>query len=614
MNYTDRIFPTNKGLTTYLDELIAKNYQIPTFQRDVVWEGENVKKLWDSIYKFYPLGSILIWKTDLKLQNHRDIGGHLITDPNFKKTEYQYILDGQQRTTSLLTSLYGGKLETRPSFNPLLYVDLTVLPDLDTDDESYKDRFLFTNEIDDRNGELKQNSGKQKRLKEGLIVKLIDIKNKFNEVQKRVFDSEVVAKNFNSPIMDELSKIKGVLDNYRISFIEVKGIQVAEVCQIFERINQAGKPLNIFDIVVAKTFRPITIATASTPADPGFYLRDLIDEFRELNSSEFLKISDLDYLQILSVIINHNVKDSGVRNITDRYLNEIKTEHLLEVWSDAKKAILKTFDFFENHLHIKTPYLIPFRYFYFTVTAYFYKNSTPNYEFLKKYFWFNSFHDNDLLSNTTQLTQHIEFLNKEKSRVNYAFERFLIDKNKLRTATYSSKGRMSRAILALLANATPKDWEHCDRDVLVQNFFFTTDKPNLHHIFPTNSAYVLENKHNNKITSDSLMNIAYLTQITNLDITNRNPLEYMQDYDNPAFMAIMSSHLLSSELLNWSRGESLPENALDKFIETRIAMVLDNLKVKLDQIVIDEIDTAEIRQQLPVLNGVESVPSIFLPT
>ena len=42
MNYTDRIFPTNKGLTTYLDELVGKNYQIPTFQRYVVWQQENV--------------------------------------------------------------------------------------------------------------------------------------------------------------------------------------------------------------------------------------------------------------------------------------------------------------------------------------------------------------------------------------------------------------------------------------------------------------------------------------------------------------------------------------------------------------------------------------------
>lgn len=357
MNYTDRIFPTNKGLTTYLDELLAKNYQIPTFQRDVVWEQENVKKLWDSIYKFYPLGSILIWKTDLKLQNHRQIGGHQITDTGFNRTEYQYILDGQQRTTSLLTSLYGGSIEGRPDFNPLLYIDLTVPIDSDTDDKSYKNRFLFWNEIDDRNGELRANIGKKKRFDDKLIIKLIDIKNNFATAQSNVHNSELVNKDFHHPIMGELSKIKGVLDNYRISFIEVKGIQVAEVCQIFERINQAGKPLNIFDIVVAKTFKPAMEKIATAPARNGFYLRDLIDDFRIRNNSEFLKISDIDYLQILAVIINQNVPNSGVRNITDRYLNEIRTEYILQVWDETKNAILKTFDFFENHLHIKSPYL-----------------------------------------------------------------------------------------------------------------------------------------------------------------------------------------------------------------------------------------------------------------
>lgn len=596
MNYTDRIFPTNKGLTTYLDELIDKNYQIPTFQRDVVWDQENVKKLWDSIYKFYPLGSILIWKTDLKLQNHRQIGGHQITDTNFSRTEYKYILDGQQRTTSLLTSLYGGSIEGRPGFDPLLFVDLTVPIDSDIDDESYRNRFLFWSEIDDRSGEIRQNIGKKKRFDEGLIVKLIDIKNNFTTIQTNVFKSTTVNNDFNHPILTELSKIKGVLDNYRISFIEVKGIQVSEVCQIFERINQAGKPLNIFDIVVAKTFKPATPKTESTPADNGFYLRDLIDDFRSHNNSEFLKISDLDYLQILAVIINHNVPNSGVRNITDRYLNEIKTEHILEVWEKTKKAMLKTFDFFENHLHIKTPYLIPFRYFYFTITAYFFNNSSPDYDLLKKYFWFNSFHNDDLLSNTTQLRQHIEFLNKGKDNEPVVFDRFLIDKQKLRVATYSSKGRMSRAILSLLASAQPKDWEHCDREVLVQNFFFSTDKPNLHHIFPTNSEYVLNNQHKNKITSDSLMNIAYLTQITNLHITNRNPLEYMKDYDKPEFEAIMPSHLLSSEILDWARSGILPEDAIDKFIESRVTNIINDLKAKLNGLTFDEMDTMEVKE------------------
>ena len=599
MNYTDRIFPTNKGLTTYLDELIAKNYQIPTFQRDVVWEQENVKKLWDSIYKFYPLGSILIWKTDLKLQNHRQIGGHQITDTNFSRTEYQYILDGQQRTTSLLTSLYGGTIEGRPDFDPLLYVDLTVSMDNDTDDESYRNRFLFWSEIDDRNGEIRPNIGKKKRFDEGLIVKLIDIKNNFTTVQTSIFNSSTVNKNFNHSFLTELSKIKGVLDNYRISFIEVKGIQVSEVCQIFERINQAGKPLNIFDIVVAKTFKPSAPQTATSPADKGFYLRDLIDDFRKQNNSEFLKIGDLDYLQILAVIINHNVPNSGVRNITDRYLNEIKTEHILAVWDETKKAILKTFDFFENHLHIKTPYLIPFRYFYFTISAYFYKNSSPDYNLLQKYFWFNSFHNDDLLSNTTQLAFHIDFLNKDKMNEPVVFERFLIDKQKLRTATYSSKGRMSRAVLALYASAQPKDWEHCNREVLVQNFFFTLDKPNLHHIFPTNSDYVLKNQHKNKITSDSLMNIAYLTQITNLDITNRNPLEYMKDYDKPEFEAIMPSHLLSGEILDWARTGEFPDNAIDQFIESRVNNILSDLKLKLSGVVtFDEMDTMEIKEEV----------------
>ena len=596
MNYTDRIFPTNKGLTTYLDELIAKNYQIPTFQRDVVWEQENVKKLWDSIYKFYPLGSILIWKTDLKLQNHRQIGGHQITDTNFSRTEYQYILDGQQRTTSLLTSLYGGTIENRPNFNPLLYVDLTIPPDNEIDDESYRNRFLFWNDIDDRNGEIRPNIGKKKRFDDGLIVKLIDIKNNFTTVQTSVFNSELVNKDFNHTILAELSKIKGVLDNYRISFIEVKGIQVSEVCQIFERINQAGKPLNIFDIVVAKTFKPSVQQTATAQADNGFYLRDLIDDFRGHNNSEFLKISDIDYLQILAVLINQNVPNSGVRNITDRYLNEIKTEHILAVWEETKIAMLKTFDFFENHLHLKTPYLIPFRYFYFTITAYFYKNSSPNYDFLKKYFWFNSFHNDDLLSNTTQLAQHIEFLNNEKTKQPYQFDRFLIDKQKLRSATYSSKGRMSRAVLSLYASAQPKDWEHCDRDVLVQNFFFTTDKPNLHHIFPTNSEYVLNNQHKNKITSDSLMNNAYLTQITNLDITNRNPLEYMKDYDKPEYIAIMPTHLLSINILEWARADEMPENAIDIFIESRVATILTDLKTKLNGLTFDEMDTMEIKE------------------
>ena len=587
ITYVDRIKPDHCSILVYLENLLGKDYQIPTFQREVVWTKGNVRELWDSIYKFYPIGSILIWKTNIKLQNHRAIGGHVITDDS-TRTEYQYILDGQQRTTSLLTSIYGGKIKGKGSFDPTLYIDITIVDEDETDDESYKKRFLFWDEIDDRHGKIKQNIGRKKRYDEGLIIKLKDVKENFGAQERRLVEKGYA--DYDHPYRVQLRKIKEILDNYRISFIELRGIQISEVCQIFERINQAGEPLDIFDIVVAKTFRP------EDKDKKGFYLRELIDEFRDKTQGNFSKIDNLTYLQILAIFINQKISNSGILNITDKYLSDIKAEYIEEVWSEAAKALLKLFDFFDNHLHLKGPELIPFRYFYLTLASYFFENSNPSYEdydFLKKYFWFYSFHNDELLRNTTHLRSHIEFLNKNKEGEKIQFDRFLMDKNKLRASSYSSKGRLSRAILSLQSNQEPKDWKHPDRSVITEVYYQLTDKPNLHHIFPTN--FIANNPSKNKLDSNSLMNIAYLPQITNLGISDENPIKYLKDYDTPDFVNIMKSHLLPEELIEWSRMDSMPENALDIFIEKRIDLVIGKLKekLKLSGIDFEIIDTKE---------------------
>ncbi len=89
-------------------------------------------------------------------------------------------------------------------------------------------------------------------------------------------------------------------------------------------------------------------------------------------------------------------------------------------------------------------------------------------------------HRDDLLSNTTDINTHIDFLNKEKLEKNYKFDRFLIDKEEIRKVTYSSKGRYSRAILSLYSSKKPKDWKYTDRDVISDNFSFQ----------PTNQIYI----------------------------------------------------------------------------------------------------------------------------
>jgi len=593
MSFTDRIKPTDKGITTYLDDLKNSEYQIPTFQREVVWEKENVKKLWDSIYKFYPLGSILVWKTDIKLQNHRQIGGYEFNDTNFSRNEYQYLLDGQQRTTSLLTSLYGGSIKGRVNFDPSLYIDLTVENEDEVDDEHYKKRFLYWDEINDKNGGYKRNIPNQKKYNDGLIIKLIDIKEKFDEIQERIVNHSDVQQQYSHPYWEELRRMKQVLDNYRLSFIELKGIKVSEVCQIFERINQAGKPLDIFDIVVAKTFRP-------DDDNNGFYLREVIEDFKSEakengNNSAFFNISNFDYLQILSILIREHIEDSGIKNITPRYLNDIKTEQIEFIWENTKKAILKTFDFFENHLNIKTPQLVPYRYFYLTIVNYFFENKNPDYDFLIKYFWFYSLHNDDLLSNTTDINTHIAFMNKNKNMEEYKFDRFLIDKNDLRNATYSSKGVWSRAILSLYSSKRPKDWKNTNKDVISHNLFTSTDKPNLHHIFPIN--YILNNPGKNQLNNDSLMNIAYLTQLTNLDISDKAPLDYIKEYDkNEKFEDVLDTHFISKNILEWARSGNMPEDALDQFIEFRVEAVIDELKSTLEGVNFELIDTKEESQ------------------
>lgn len=580
--YAERIKPTDYSIRSYLEDLTHKRYQIPTFQREVVWTSDSVKKLWDSIYRFYPIGSILIWKTDLRLQNHRSVGGHVIADPDHSH-DFNYILDGQQRTTSLLTSLYGGKIEGREDFDPFLYIDLTVEDTAENDENSYKERFLFWNEIDDKNGSYRANMPRMKNYQKGHIVKIRDIMNEFGVIERRLHDAGHV--EYDDPVRMRLRNISDVLNNYRISFIELRGIEVSEVCQIFERINQEGKPLDIFDIVVAKTYRLPVNGT------PGFYLREMINNFRKETEGTFIDIPDIWYLEMLATLIIRNMPDVNLYNITPVYLNRIKTEHIERVWVGAQVAFKKVFDFFENHLHLKGPRLIPNRYYFHALVSYFYQNNSPSYDLLKKFFWFVSFHNDDLMNSTTSLLRYVELLNKARQDGNIELGRFLIDKQRLREASYNSKGRLSTAILALLTNQQPHDWASPDRLVLNDVYYLLTDKPNLHHIFPV--GFISSNPGKNKVDVNSLMNIAYIPQITNLKIGEKNPINYLRDYDNNDFDKTISGHLIPLEILKWAREESLPENGLDRFIDQRVDLFLAELKKKLSNGTFDVIDTRE---------------------
>jgi len=68
---------------------------LPEFQREYIWQKEQAKQLMVSLFKEYPTGSLLFWKTD----NPPEIKN--IEIPKDKIGSTKVILDGQQRLTTL---------------------------------------------------------------------------------------------------------------------------------------------------------------------------------------------------------------------------------------------------------------------------------------------------------------------------------------------------------------------------------------------------------------------------------------------------------------------------------------------------------------------------------
>ena len=63
---------------------------------------------------------------------------------------------------------------------------------------------------------------KRKRYDQGLIVKLKDIKENYGLIEENLVNKSEENYSYNHPVRKQLRKIKSVLDNYRISLIELK--------------------------------------------------------------------------------------------------------------------------------------------------------------------------------------------------------------------------------------------------------------------------------------------------------------------------------------------------------------------------------------------------------
>jgi hypothetical protein len=92
-------------ISTLLDHIDSGHMALPEFQRGYVWNRDQVRGLFDSLYRRHPVGGLLVWATESQTAEYRG-------DGTLATGVVKLLLDGQQR----LTSLYGVVRGKAPKF------------------------------------------------------------------------------------------------------------------------------------------------------------------------------------------------------------------------------------------------------------------------------------------------------------------------------------------------------------------------------------------------------------------------------------------------------------------------------------------------------------------
>ena len=257
--FKDEPLPIAAALKDIDDEKMV----IPEFQRDFVWDLDKISLLFDSIYRGYTIGNLLLWITTEKLA-HKKVGDkdalplELVEDK-----EYTYVLDGQQRLTSLYSILRGKPVYRRGRKRPKSYKIY-----FDTKNDEFVKFNAKLEEFGNKPLQKIENEGKLDKFrfinlslifndKEDFPTKFIDTERKKIETECKDLE-EFKQKNRELERKKEiLAKFSHILRSYKISQIVDRNTKIDRVVTIFERINTQNVKLDIFDIMVAKTYQNI---------------------------------------------------------------------------------------------------------------------------------------------------------------------------------------------------------------------------------------------------------------------------------------------------------------------------------------------------------------------
>jgi len=525
--------PGSLSLDILKSHIIEGRIKIPQFQREFVWDKEKAANLLDSILKGFPIGTFIMWRTKERLRSVKNIGNIQLPDTNDNDSIF-YILDGQQRITSIFACITGEIINNQN------YSEIYVRLDLPEEETFVVTNVEGINEID------------YISLKDLVENDAYTIANKYMPKKE----------NF-----EKITKLNKALAGYQFSKIEIIDASIDVATDIFTRINVTGKPLSLFEIMCAKSY------DEKSNFDLYSKREEQLDNWSNVG---YETVADSVVLQAIAGCLKKNCSKKAILNIS-------KTEFIAN-WDNISKAFDNTIDYFRNYYGIVVSKLLPYDALLVPFVYYFYKhNKRPEPEhakYLQDYFWrcvlTNHFTEGVAAKLATDITNVIDvILNNGQPKYEKGVD--ITPKVIQQKGEFTMGSAYVKGLLCILSSMHPKSFKDGIDVIIDNNWLSQSNSKNYHHFFP--KAYM---KKNQQLIEEKLVNhIANITIVD--DHTNKNeikdkaPSVYMKDYaQNPNIKEIMKTHLIDDldEYEIW-------ENNYNKFFENRIKKFCEILKTKL---------------------------------
>lgn len=534
-------------LSELMNDMKQGRIRIPRFQREFVWERTRINALLDSMFAEYPIGTIFLWNAPSEFNYLLRDDEELQQDPMQEGLGYTFILDGQQRLTSLYAVIYGLTLEDEVYKN--FVVDLAACGD--------SPLFLYRYQGPDNHRWVSVNT-------------LLSASHSFmltlpNEYQPR------------------FAEVADTLRNYPFSIVTVLDMGIEDAIEIFERINQRGRRLSRYDLICATVM--------STDFDMRERTKtDIIEPLVAFGALEETSIP-----QALALNLKNNAEHKAQLGL--------RTEEVRQVWNDTVECFKLAVDFLVQMLGVARADFIPYPAMLPVLNHYFFRvtsksiQSVEHRQQLEFWFWRVAFGERYSGASQTRMNEDARWIRQLLSYSEGCPEYPIATEQRLLNARMSQTSAIRNGLLCLLNTLGPLDFRSQQKVAIAGDHFSKFTLAERHHIFPVG---FLKQQGFDARRVHAIANFCFIPSDTNKWIGDRAPSDYMCEIrkmynSDEEFRAVMRTHLIPA-----GNDSGIWTNDYEQFLKQRIDLLLREIGVRCGiRIAVQE------EQRDPVVNAIE---------